>query len=116
MAGLSKKLKANASLDDVKRIVKVNTAELTENMQRQSQVVLTGHWEGKKFVKPTGYTKRSITMKLSNGGLSGHTGPKSEYAPYLVKGTRFMAKRDFFLPPLRMQKAKFKSDLERLVK
>lgn len=115
LAGLSKKLKKNATMDDVKVIVKTNTAELTAAMQRESQLVLTGHWEGKKFVKPTGMTKRSITMKLTNGGLAGHTGPKTEYAPYLIRGTRFMAKRDFFLPPLRVQKKKFKSDLERLV-
>lgn len=115
LSGLSKKLKENASLKDVKSVVKVNTAELTEKMQRDSQKVLTGHWEGGKFVKPTGTTKRKITMKLTENGLSGHTGPKTEYSPYLIRGTRFMSKRDFFLPALRLQKVKFKSDLERLV-
>lgn len=115
LAGLSKKLKKNATLDDVKTIVKTNTAELTAEMQRESQLVLTGHWEGKNFVKPTGATKRSITMHISNNSLVGHTGPKTEYAPYLIRGTRYMVKRDFFLPPLRKQKSKFKSDLERLM-
>ncbi|MFK4568385.1 HK97-gp10 family putative phage morphogenesis protein [Enterococcus sp. UD-01] len=115
LAGLSKKLKKNASMDDVKTIVKTNTAELTAEMQRESQIVLTGHWEGKKFVKPTGATKRSITMHMSNNGLAGHAGPKTEYAPYLIRGTRYMVKRDFFLPPLRKQKQKFRSDLERLM-
>ena len=116
LAGLSKKLQKNATMSDVKTIVKTNTAELTAAMQIESQLVLTGHWEGKKFVKPTGTTKRSITMHLSNNGLSGHTGPKTEYAPYLIRGTRFMVKRDFFLPPLRKQKQKFRSDLERLMR
>ncbi|OJG68652.1 HK97 gp10 family phage protein [Enterococcus moraviensis] len=102
-------------MDDVKTIVKTNTAELTEGMQNEAQVLLTGHWEGKKFVKPTGTTKRSITMQISNNGFSGHTGPKTEYAPYLIRGTRYMVKRDFFFPPLRKQKQKFKSDLERLM-
>lgn len=115
LSGLSKKLKKNATMDDVKTVVKVNTAELTEAMQRETQKVLTGHWEGGKFVKPTGATKRSITMKISNKGLSGHTGPKTEYSPYLIRGTRFMAKRDFFFPPLRIQKAQFKSDMDKLV-
>lgn len=115
LAGLSKKLIKNASLNDVKTIVKTNTAELTNEMQNEAQVVLTGHWEGKKFVKPTGTTKRSITMRISNNGLAGHTGPKTEYAPYLIRGTRYMVKRDFFLPPLRKQKQKFRSDLERLM-
>ncbi|MEG2253852.1 MAG: hypothetical protein RSC33_00850 [Vagococcus sp.] len=114
--GLSKKLKDNATLNDVKRVVKTNTTELNSAMQRESQNVLTGHWEGTKFVKPTGATKRSITIRFTSGGLSGHTGPQTEYSPYLIRGTRFMAKRDFFLPPLRIQKKKFKSDLERLMK
>lgn len=114
--GLSKKLKDNATLNDVKQIVKINTTELNSAMQRESQNVLTGHWEGNKFVKPTGATKRSITIRFTSSGLSGHTGPQTEYSPYLIRGTRFMAKRDFFLPPLRIQKKKFKSDLERLMK
>lgn len=114
--GLSKKLKDNITLNDVKRIVKTNTTELNSAMQRESQSVLTGHWEGSKFVKPTGATKRSITIRFTSGGLSGHTGPQTEYSPYLIRGTRFMAKRDFFLPPLRIQKKKFRSDLERLMK
>lgn len=116
LAGLSKKLKRNATLNDVKTVVKNNTAELTKEMQRESQRVLTGHWENGKFVNPTGATKRSITMEISTGGLRGHTGPKTEYAPYLIRGTRFMAKRDFFLPPFMKQKIKFRSDLERLMK
>lgn len=115
LAGLSKKLKKNAKMDDIKTIVKMNTAELTTDMQNEAQIVLTGHWEGKKFVKPTGTTKRSITMQISNNGFSGHTGPKTEYAPYLIRGTRYMVKRDFFLPPLRKRKQKFRSDLERLM-
>lgn len=115
LTALSKKLKKNATMDDVKTIVKTNTAELTAGMQNEAQLVLTGHWEGKKFVKPTGATKRSIAMHISNNGLTGHTGPKTEYAPYLIRGTRYMVKQDFFLPPLRKQKQKFKSDLERLM-
>lgn len=110
------KLKSNASMVDVKNVVKKNTAELTASMQRKSQEVLTGHYEGNKFVKPTGTTKRSITMKISNNGLTGHTGPKTEYAPYLIHGTRFMAKRDFFFPPINIQKVTFRNDLERLMK
>lgn len=116
LAGLSRKLKKNATMADVKDIVRTNTAELTENMQRESQRVLTGHWENGKFVSPTGATKRSITMRITAGGFSGSTGPKTEYAPYLIKGTRFMAKRDFFLPPFMKQKIRFRSDLERLMK
>ncbi|BDQ61572.1 TPA: HK97-gp10 family putative phage morphogenesis protein [Enterococcus faecalis] len=116
LAGISKKLKRNAQLDDVKKVVRNNTAELTANIQAEAGKVLTGHWEGKKFVKPTGATKRSIVMRLSNNGFSGHTGPGTEYAPYLIHGTRFMVKRDFFLPPLKQQKVKFRTDLERLMK
>lgn len=113
---LQKKLRKNATMADVKTVVKTNTAELTGAMQRESQTVLTGHMEGGKFVNPTGATKRSIVMEIADGGLTGKTGPHTEYSPYLIYGTRFMAKRDFFTPPLNRQKAKFKSDIGRLVK
>ncbi len=116
LAGISKKLKRNVQLAYVKKVVRNNTDTLTANTEAEAEKVLTGHWEGKKFVKPTGATKRSIVMRLSNNGFSGHTGPGTEYAPYLINGTRFMVKRDFFLPPLKQQKVKFRTDLERLMK
>ena len=43
LAGISKKLKRNAQLDDVKKVVRNNTAELTANMQAEAGKVLTGH-------------------------------------------------------------------------
>jgi len=113
---LQKKLKQNATMSDVKKIVQTNTAELTQKMQRDSQRVLTGHFEGKKFVKPTGATKRSIVATFTRDGLSGHTGPQTEYAPYLIHGTRYMVKRDFFTPAYNEQKEIFKRDLKELTK
>lgn len=116
LTALQKDLKKNAEMADVKKAVKTNTNELTKNIQVASQKLLVGHYEGGKFVKPTGATKRSVVAQISLNGLTGRTGPKTEYSPYLVNGTRFMAKRDFVGPPYRRQRDKFMSDMKRLVK
>jgi HK97 gp10 family phage protein len=70
------KLKSNANMKDVKQIVKQNTAELTQGAQRKAPV-------------DTGNLRRSITMDLSDGGLTGKVKPTADYAPYLEYGTRF---------------------------
>lgn len=99
---LSKSLKNNATLSDVKQIVKENTSELQRKMIRDAPV-------------DTGFLKRSIVFSLASAGLTGQVLIYAEYAPYLIFGTRFMAKQDFFRPNFNAQKKKFKSDLERLV-
>lgn len=114
---VQKNLKENATMNDVMQIVKLNTSEATENMQKKAVLGGTGVFTGTKDgKKPTGATRRSIVAHYKKDGLEGHTGPKTEYAPYLVYGTRFMHKRDFFRPAFRLQRIKFKKDMERLVK
>lgn len=100
---LEKKLKDNAKLSDVKKVVQTNTAELTRAMQRSAPV-------------DTGFLRRSIVMQLGNSGFVGSAGPTAEYAPYLEWGTRYMAKQPFIAPNFNKQKRQFKSDLERLMK
>ena len=51
---LQKKLRKNATLDDVKHVVKSNGAQLTTRIQKYA--VFRGHYEGKKFVKRSGRT------------------------------------------------------------
>lgn len=65
---LMRHLKKAATLNDVQKVVKSNTAEMTERMQKGAPV-------------DTGYLRRSINMTLSEAGLTGIVGPTAEYAP-----------------------------------
>ena len=104
---LQKKLKTNATLNDVRRVVDQNGGELQEKMQEKAE-----------FTKgyQTGTTKRSIKLKFDSGGLAAAVGPTTEYAPYLEFGTRFMEAQPFAKPALDEQKIIFKADMEKLMK
>lgn len=103
IGALESKLKRNASMNEVKNIVKSNGAELNANASRKAPV-------------DTGFLRRSIVFELSNGGLSGSSTAGAEYAPYLEYGTRFMEAQPFMGPAYRTQKEIFKRDMDRLVK
>ena len=115
---IQEKLLKNATMSDVKEIVKMNTAELQKGMQRNAS--FNGHYEYQKgekvFVKPTGTTKRSITLDIKSGGLKGLVYPTTNYASYLEYGTRFMSAQPFIKPAFFVQKYKFVKDLSRLMK
>ena len=111
---LQKKLRKNATLDDVKHVVKSNGAQLTTRIQKHA--VFRGHYEGKKFVKPTGFTKRSVILSLSRNNLEATTGPTSDYAGYVEYGTRFQAAQPFVNPAFDIQKKIFLNDLKELTK
>lgn len=117
-AELMAKLEKNTHLEEAKRIVKMNTAEMQQNMVRSASFHGHMEWEAKKglvFVKPTGTTKRSIALEILNGGLTGKVAPGTLYSPYLIYGTRYMAPQDFFRPNFYKQKTQFKQDMQRLV-
>lgn len=103
---LSAKLKRNANLDDVKNVVKLNTSELQRTMQRRA--TFTQGYQ-------TGTTKRSITQEIRDRGFTGKAGPGTNYSPYLIYGTRFMAAQDFFRPSFFEQRQKFIKDMKRLM-
>ena len=111
---LAQKLDEKANLKDIKEVVQLNTAELQEGMQKRAS--FKGHYEGKNFVKPTGTTKRSIGIDMQDGGFRGVVGPRTEYAPYLEYGTRFMAAQPFIRPSFFVQKYKFIKDIKRLMR
>lgn len=113
-AGLEKKLKLILKMDEVKKIVKSNGTELKRKMVQKA--TFRGHFKGETFVKPTGATKKSITLTIEDAGLTAKVRPTTHYAVYLEKGTRKMAAQPFVRPALREQKAKFRKDLEELVK
>lgn len=100
---LNKKLRENATLDDVKKVVQMNGAELTSEAQ----------W---KAPLDTGTLERSITQTIKDDGLATTVEAGAEYAGYVEYGTRYMAAQPYMRPAFRKQKKKFKKDMERLVK
>ena len=104
---LEKALKANATMQKVKKTVRGNGRELQKKMQSKAD-----------FVKgyQTGTTKKSINLEIEDNRLTASVGPLSEYHPYLEYGTRFMEAQPFIKPALDEQKEKFFADLKELMK
>lgn len=104
---LEKKLKENVTMNDVKRAVRHNGAELQTKIQQNADFT-RGY--------ATGQTKRSVVLDIKNGGFTAESGPTTDYAEYLEVGTRFMDAQPFVGPALEKQAAKFKSDMNKLVR
>lgn len=104
---LEKKLKANVTMDDVKRVVRRHGAELQQRMQAKADF---------KKGYQTGTTKRSIGLEIKDAGLTSEVAPETEYSPYLEYGTRFMEAQPFVRPALEEQAVEFKSDMQKLVR
>lgn len=100
----------------VKDIVKKHGAGLSAKTQNNMLNQYSGHHENKKFVKPTGATRRSSTVEISNGGMTAIVAPSTKYFPYLEYGTRFMRARPTLGPAFRSEAPLFKEDIEKLVK
>lgn len=100
----------------VKDIVKKHGAGLSAKTQNNMLNQYSGHHEGKKFVKPTGATRRSSTVEISNSGMTAIVAPSTKYFPYLEYGTRFMRARPTLGPAFRSEAPLFKEDIEKLVK
>lgn len=103
VAEFQKKLLKNATLADVKTAVRNNGIEMNRTASRLAPV-------------DTGFLRRSIVFAIADGGLTATSTAGAEYAPYLEYGTRFMSAQPFMRPAYNQQKAKFKSDMGRLVK
>ncbi|MFQ6792914.1 MAG: HK97-gp10 family putative phage morphogenesis protein [Thomasclavelia sp.] len=104
---LEKALKSNATLNDVKRIVRTNGAQM------QNKIVRNANF---KRGYQTGTTKRSVRLNITDGGMTAESGPTTEYSPYVEWGTRFMDAQPFVRPAYNDQKEKFKRDMDKLVK
>lgn len=100
---LRAKLKKNATMRDVVDIVNLNTKEMLAKQTRYSAV-------------DTGFMRRSNGMEILDDGLTGITYNKAEYAPYVDKGTRFMAAQPFISAAYNNQKPLFLRDMERLMR
>lgn len=104
---LEKKLRHNATMQDVAKVVKTNGIQMTNTMIRNAD-----------FTKgyATGQTKRSITLEIKDSGFTAEAEPSTEYSPYLEYGTRFMEAQPFVRPAYDAQKEKFKRDMDKLVR
>ena len=115
---LQKQLKKNANMDDVKKLVRSNGSQLQRKIQRKAD--FKGHYEwekgkGKVFKKPTGATKQSVRLEITDGGMTAESGPTTDYSEYLEFGTRFMDAQPFVRPALEEQSKKFERDLRKLI-
>lgn len=117
---LQKKLQKVAKMEEMERIIEKHGTE----MQRKAIINASkfrGHYEGrgknKHFVKPTGATKRSISVNSSKiDRFKYRVAPGTDYAAYVELGTRKMSAQPFIKPAFDDQKRLFKKDLEGLVK
>lgn len=103
---LQKKLRKNANLDDVKKVVRQNGSELQRKIQEKADF---------KKGYQTGTTKRSVSLDIKDGGLTAESGATTEYAEYLEYGTRFMEAQPFVKPAMDEQARQFEKDLRKLV-
>ena len=71
---LQKKLKKNANMDDVKKVVRHNGSQLQQKIQSNADF---------KKGYQTGTTKRSVGLEITGGGLTAESGPTTDYAEYL---------------------------------
>lgn len=100
---LMAKLKKNVTLEDVKRVVKMNGSEMQQKAQRFAPV-------------DTGTLKRNILLEIEQWGTEAKVTSGAEYAPYQEWGTRYMSGTPHIRPAYHIQSAKFKADMQRLVK
>lgn len=117
---LQAKLQRVAKMEEVEHIVEKHGAEMQKKAVNNASK-FRGHYEGrgknKHFVKPTGATKRSISVNSSKiDRFKYRVAPGTAYAAYVELGTRKMSAQPFIKPAFDEQKEQFKKDLERLAK
>lgn len=117
---LQAKLQRTAKMEEVERIVEKH-GEAMQKKAVNNASKFRGHYEGRgknrRFVRPTGATKRSISVNSSKiDRFKYRVAPGTDYAAYVELGTRKMSAQPFVKPAFDDQKRLFKNDLERLVK
>src|SRR5699024_11273271 len=89
----------------IKREVTRSGANLQREMMRKA--TFKGHYNGGRFIRPTGATKRSITLIKKDGGYTVVVKPETEYSPFLEYGTRYMSSKTFVRPSFLKQKKNY---------
>lgn len=97
------KLQKNMKKDAVKTVVKKNGSRLQQQAMENAPV-------------DTGTLKRSITLDITDGGMSAESEATVHYAGYVEYGTRFMGAQPYMRPALKEVGKQFKRDMEKLVK
>lgn len=100
---LQRKLKSNINLDNVKRVVMQNGAELQGKAQDYAPV-------------DTGFLKSSIGISITEHGFTAESGPTANYGEYVEYGTRRMNAQPYMKPAFEIQKEQFKRDMDKLVR
>lgn len=102
-ADLIGKLKRSANLNDVKRIVQMNGAEMQGSMSRKAPV-------------DTSNLKRNIKITILDDGFTARVSSEAEYAPYQEYGTRYQSGTPHVRPAYHEQKPLFLQDMKRIMK
>lgn len=87
----------------VKTVIKKNGSRLQQSAQGKAPV-------------DTGTLKRSITLEITDAGMTAESEATIHYAGYVEYGTRFMSAQPYMRPALEEVGKTFKSDMSKLVK
>lgn len=112
---LELKIKNNLDMKAVKYAVKLNGSEMNKKAKRNAEN-FKGHYEGKRFVPPTGTLKRSIELAIKDKGMTAEVEPHTLYGGYVELGTRKMQAQPYLKPAYEEQSKQFKKDMKRIVK
>lgn len=118
---LESKLKISAeAAPRVKRVVMKSGADLSNRTQELMNERYKGHWENvgkkRKWVYPTGTTRRSAVVHITDNGLMAYVAPQTAYFPYLEYGTRYMTARPTLGPAFHEVEPQFKRELKQAIK
>lgn len=100
---LIKRLQKGVEMEDVRRAIKQNGAEMQAGAQQYVTV-------------DTGALKRSIELEIMDKGFTAKVKPTMEYAQYVEYGTRKQSAQPYMRPAFHVQKLIFLSDMAKLLK
>ncbi|MDI9497259.1 MAG: HK97 gp10 family phage protein [Bacillota bacterium] len=98
---LTKTLDGRLRLAAVKKVVQYHTAEVHRKAVEKVPV-------------DTGFLKRSIQIRIFDGGMTGAVQAYADYAGYVEYGTRFMEAQPYMRPAFYEHEQPFLADLARL--
>nr|DAR72442.1 MAG TPA: type I neck protein [Caudoviricetes sp.] len=106
---LIKKLRSLGKIDFVKDKVKKHGGLLEETMKEMATTDVI-------YVKgySRGDTKKSISVNITDDGLTAEVGSGMKYTPYIEYGTRFMEPEPVVRPAFNKHKDKFIEDIRKL--
>lgn len=113
LVDVTRALERGTDMDDIKKVVKYHGAALQQSAVEHA--IFRGHYEGSKFIKPTGNLRRSIGLELTEFGMTAEVEASAHYAPYVELGTRFMKAQPYLKPAHDKVAPEFIRDLKRLL-